>query len=646
MPSNHHPRMLHEYYVDKLRHIMDRRRKTVDGLKNRTQAERYVQKVRRAVRQSFRSMPKKTPLNLQTTRTTEAEGYRIEHVVFESRPQFFVTGCLYVPQPATDQKRPCVLGLCGHSGEGKAADPYQSFCQGLVRHGFVVLMIDPIQQGERYQFDDGDDQPGLCPAHNLMGNRQVLLDDFFGTWRVWDAIRALDVLLGRDDIDRSRVGVTGNSGGGTLTTWLTAVEPRITMAAPSCFVTSWLNNLENEMPADAEQNPPGLLAAGLDEADLLVCYAPRPTLVLSQAGDYFDVRGAEAAYRDVKRINYLLGRGDDVEFFVGPRTHGYFKENREAMLAFFMKQAGIEGDPLEGDVIVRPPQELFCTETGRVIDLGSTSVNAFNSRRAAELARLRGKPAESRLRPAVEQVLALPKSEGIPHWRVPRTRPSGDESVNPQWQFVVETEPGIRIPIHTYGPDHEPVHLPDGDVVVYVGHRSGQEDVESIDEVAELARTERPLVVVDPRGIGAASPDTCSRRTRDVFHLYGADYLYASLGDMLDAPLLGGRVLDIMRTMDLLLAAGADSVSLVGRGLGSVPVALAGLLHHSAPEVRLLDYLESWQWLVDHPRVDWPLSLMPRGVLKHFDLPDVYFALGRRLSKGRPWLPEQRVCAE
>ena len=291
--------MVHEYYVRRLREIMGQRRQRIAGLRTRADAEAYVRHVRRAVEKSFGLLPKRTSLCPSVTGRDSYAHYDMEKVVFESRPSFLVTGNLYLPKTAsTGEKCPAVLGLCGHSLEGKASEIYQSFSQGLAVKGFVVFTIDPISQGERRQFypKDGGPRPGLCHAHNFMGNQMVLVDDFFGTWRVWDAIRALDYLLSRPEVDRSRVGVTGNSGGGTLSTYLTALDSRLTMAAPSCYICSYVANMENELPSDAEQNPPGILAAGLDQADLLLCHAPRPTLILAQYNDYFDERYARTAF--------------------------------------------------------------------------------------------------------------------------------------------------------------------------------------------------------------------------------------------------------------------------------------------------------------------------------------------------------------
>ena len=137
---------------------------------------------------------------------------------------------------------------------------------------------------------------------DMMGNQMQLVGEFFGQWRLWDGIRGLDYLLSRPEADRTRVGVTGNSGGGTMTTYLTAFDDRFTMAAPGCFVTRYFCNLENELPSDSEQIPPGILAAGLDMADFFVAQIPRPTILLGQENDFFDVRGLRATFEELRRL--------------------------------------------------------------------------------------------------------------------------------------------------------------------------------------------------------------------------------------------------------------------------------------------------------------------------------------------------------
>jgi dienelactone hydrolase len=615
---------------------MAERRQRIDDLKTEQDARAYVQQVRNSVRKYFGPFPRRTTLKAEITGKDACSGYMLEKIKFESRPGFLVTGNLYLPEQSR-KKLPGVLGLCGHAEEGKSCDLYQSFCQGLVLKGFVVFIIDPISQGERGQFfpGDGGQKPGLCAGHNIMGNQMVLTDDFFGTWRVRDAMRALDYLLSRPEVDPSRIGVTGNSGGGTLTTYLTALDPRLTMAAPSCFVCSYLANMENELPSDAEQNPPGILAAGLDQADLLLCYAPRPTMILSQYDDFFDERYAHGAYEDLRKVHRLLGSVDSAAYFAGPHAHGYYQENREAMYGFFLKHSGVTGKSAEEGVAPVQGERLFVTPEGDTSSEGSKRVFDFTRETARRLAEKRGKMGEAALKKAAGRLLAIPVFSGNPHFRIPHGYGEGNPELNRRQQFVVETEPGIRVVVTTYGPEHPAMHPPAGKVVLYVGHASGEEDVAAVPEVRALTQGKRSLAVVDPRGFGQSRAKTCG--SKDFFEPYGSDYLYAAAGEMLGESYLGRRVYDVYRTVDFFLANGASETSLFGRGLGSIIVTFAALLHPSRPGVRIMHYLPGYEILTEHPLACWPLSSLLRGVLAEFDLPDVYKVLGGRLSKIEPW---------
>ena len=312
------------------------------ALRTKADAEAYVKSVQERIRKCFGPMPEKSPLNARVTKTLERETYRIENVIFESRPNFLVTGNLYLPK--STQPVPGAIGVCGHSLNGKGAEAYQSFAQGLAKQGMACFLIDPVGQGERFQYLNeklGSRLGGGASEHNQMGNHQVLVGDVLGGWFAWDAIRALDYLLTRSEIDPQHLGVTGNSGGGTQTTWLCGLEPRFTMAAPSCFVTTFRRDAENELPQDCEQCPPGVLAANLDHCDFLAAMAPKPVIIMAQEKDYFDARGSAETYDRLKKIYTLLGKPDNIQLHVGPDPHGYSQPNREAMYRFFGKAAGI-----------------------------------------------------------------------------------------------------------------------------------------------------------------------------------------------------------------------------------------------------------------------------------------------------------------
>jgi hypothetical protein len=184
-PLNRFPRMVQEYYVRKVREAEQVGLARQAELKTKADAEAYVRLLRDKIRECFGPFPEKTPLNPRVLGTVDRDGYRIEKVLFESRPGFYVTSNLYVPT-GRKQPMPGVIGTCGHSINGKAAEAYQSFAQGLARLGYVTLIFDPIGQGERFQYLDETRTRSVKGAgvgeHILAGNQQLLVGEFFGAW--------------------------------------------------------------------------------------------------------------------------------------------------------------------------------------------------------------------------------------------------------------------------------------------------------------------------------------------------------------------------------------------------------------------------------------------------------------------------------
>ncbi len=637
MPEEHpYGHMVHEYFVQREREAARRRADARARVRTKAQLLRLQADLRRKIRACFGPLPPRTPLNARVTGVIRRRAYTIEKVIYESRPSLPVTANLYLPVGAAG-RRPAVLGACGHAGEGKAYDLYQAFSANLARQGYVVLIYDPLSQGERGQYSrrDGAARPqGCCQEHNMMGNQMYLLGDFLGAWRAWDGIRGLDYLLARPEVDPRRVGVTGNSGGGTMTTWLTALDGRFTMAAPGCFVTTYLHNLENELPQDSEQHPPSLLAAGLDMADFFIAHLPRPTLLLGQADDFFDDRGLRAIHAELRRLYGILGRAGNVELFIGPREHGYHRENREAMYRFFNKHAGVRAAAREpGRQRLETVRALHATPAGHVRRMRSVRrVFDFTRDRAAEKAQARKKLSPTALRAAIRRRLGLPARQSPPHYRrIPTYWPG--PSRRQGRAFAVETEPGIQALLHLCMPEEVTFRFPRYPrVTLYVPHLSAVGEF-----VKGRAPKVSPLLAVDVRGIGQLAARTCA--DDDFFAAYGSDYMYASHGLMLGEPYAGRRVHDLLSVLDLLSSEGCRGVHLLGRGLGSIWATFAACLHPIIKRVTLHDALGSYHELTQVPVQGWPLSAMVRGVLKDFDLPDCHRLLkaNKKLRIVRRW---------
>ena len=633
LPSlNRFPRMVQEFYVQRVREEAQKSDGIRTSLQTKSDAELYIKTIRQHIRACFGPEPERTPLNPHITGVLEREGYRVEKLIFESRPGFFVTANLYVPT-GLDHPMPGVIGTCGHSSNGKAEVAYQSFSQGLVRMGYVVLIYDPIGQGERLQYvnDDLKSTVGVgVREHLYAGNQQFLVDEFIGAWRAWDGIRALDYLLTRKEVDPKHIGVTGNSGGGTMTTWLCGLESRWTMAAPSCFVTTLRRNLENELPADTEQCPPKSIALGVDHVDYLIAMAPKPVVILAKEKDYFDVRGAREAFEQLKHVYRLLDAEDQVKLFVGPTYHGYSLENREAMYDWFNRATGIQKQSPESHIQIEEDKDLQCTSTGQVASMGSKTVFHFTAQKAESLSKNRPQLSAKGIRQSLSRYLALPTSPAKPYYRILRPRGGRKYPLPHATTYLIETEPDAQCIVCRLGSERHysrpKTEIPDA--VLYVSHHSADEELRQDDWVraqvpSDPAKT--AFYACDVRGIGDSRPDTCGENS--FLQPYGNDYFYAIHGIMLNRPYVGQKTLDVLQVLRWLEEAGHSRIQLIARGWGSLPAAFAALYSDAVHSIKLKDALGSFHSIATSSEYHWPLSSFVPSILKELDLEDCYTLL-------------------
>ncbi|MEN8230129.1 MAG: acetylxylan esterase [Bacteroidota bacterium] len=310
--------------------------------------------------------PEKTPLNARVTGVIKKEDYRVEKVIYESLPGYYVTAALFIPKKRKG-KAPAIIYASGHTLNGFRG--YQHIIINLVKKGFIVLAFDPIGQGERLQYYDekeGKSRFGPTTEHSYPG-AQCYISGYSPTkYFIWDGIRSVDYLLTRKEVDPERIGMTGRSGGGTQTAYTAAMDDRILAAAPECFITTMEYQLKSGGPQDAEQNLFHMISAGLDHADLLEVRAPRPGLMITTTRDFFSIQGARETYGEVKQFYNALEAGDQMNMVEDDDVHASTKKNREAMYAFFQKYLDNPGSPADLEVEVFEEKELWATETGQV----------------------------------------------------------------------------------------------------------------------------------------------------------------------------------------------------------------------------------------------------------------------------------------
>lgn len=644
-PLHRFPRMVQEWVVGQVRSAEQRGNERRATLRTKADAEAYVTSVQQRIRQSFGPFPEKTPLNARVTGTVDRDAYRVDKVIFESRPGFPVTGNLYIPK---NRKFPLpgVVGVCGHSLNGKAGDTYQSFAQGLARMGYVVLIYDPLGQGERFQYLKPDGKSrygGSVSEHIQTGNQLCLVGGFLGSWFTWDGIRALDYLLTRPEVDPKQVGLTGNSGGGTQTTWLCGNETRWSMAAPSCFVTTFRRNAENELPADTEQCPPNAMALDLDHSDFLAAMAPKPVTILGKERDFFDVRGVEEAHARLKQLYGLLGQPGNAGLFVGPTPHGYTIENREAMYRFFNRVTHISDAQTEPALVIEKDETLWASPGGQIGATGQArSVFSFCQEASRNFATKRGEVNGDALKKAARDLLKLPEARGVPDYRILRAAGNRKYGAKGYASYAVETEPGIQAIVTRLDTDQLTSRPPRGAkrAVLYVSHRSADAELRGEVLVQELRKSEpdSAFYAMDVRGIGDSQPDICGP---DQFTKpYGSDFFLAAQSLMLGRPYLGQKVFDILRVLSWLKDQGHEEIHLAGRGWGALAAGFAGLFSEDVKQVTLKNALGSYASVAETEDYKWPYAQLLPGVLERFDLPDVYRELkGKNLRQIDAWGP-------
>ena len=608
--------LIQEYYVKKFRANDAQRKAEIDSLKTAEDAKKFIAKVRARIAGAYDFPAEKCPLNARVTGTVEREDFTVENVIFNSRPDFPVSANLYIPKNRTG-KVPGVLFLCGHAFEGKFSSTYQAVMISLCRKGCVVLGIDPIGQGERRQYPFEETLHNVS-EHNLLNRRMLLSGDNFGTWRVYDAIRGLDYLLSREEVDTERVGVTGNSGGGTLTTLVAGVDDRFKAAAPSCYITRWLRNVENELPVDAEQIPPGVAADGGEMADYLIAQAPRPLLIMGQKNDFFDIRGTREVYEEVKKIYALLGKEENVQIFIGPTNHGYSIHNREAAYGFFGKTFALDADDKEPENQYFTVEELSCTPDGFTVNLPNTlSVNDYIAKRTLETVAKRPKLSPDELRAELKKVLGIGEVK-VPTYRQLRGKYFPDSKKGFS-RFGVETEEHLICTLSLLGELPSYQHIPQEEVAeLYIPNISSQDEL-----LKRAVPKSRQLFGFDYRGVGENTPDGCDQGSREFFAYYTYDYHFASLALLRNESMLGSRVYDILCAIKLLKAYNYKKIVLSSSGIGQIPALLAAFLTDEEITPNFDHRVRTWQESALSPRDMLPQSMGAFNILALTDLDEI-----------------------
>lgn len=574
--------------------------------------------------------PARTPLHAHITGVLVRDGYRIEKLTFESQPNFYVTADVYVPTSSSGPY-PAVLGTAGHSAAGKAEPIYQKAWIALAKRGFLVLAFDEVGLGERVQYWDpqlGRSHIGIASSeHTVMGMQSLLVGVNLGMYVAWDAIRGVDYLLSRSDVDPNRIAVIGNSGGGNQSAVMALVDPRLAVAAPSCWMTSSKALWEQFKPQDAEQNVTGFLSSGLDYGDFPLAFAPRPYLFLTATQDFFPIAGAHATFKEARRIYQVMGQPSHVALFEYNDTHGWSQPRREATYRWLEKWLMNRSDSgAEPAITVEPETTLNATSTGQVAtSVKGETVPEMTRERAEKLAADRPHLDPRQLRPIIAKRLGV-SLESIKSHQIPPVSRLGTmqrEGYSIE-TITLETEPGISVPALVFIPSAGPRRKP---AVLYANAVGKSADASPGGAIEALVHAGNIVLAPDLRGWG----ESASLGGRPP---HTGRYETAMRAFIVGKTMVGMQVVDLLRTFNYLASrpgVNPEKITLLGKGNGGVIALFAAALDPRLKKIICEDELVSYLDLASTTYYDQSLfDLIVPGVLKDFDLPDVATAVAPR----------------
>jgi cephalosporin-C deacetylase-like acetyl esterase len=599
---------------------LDDRDRAIAAIRTPADADRRKAMVRGKLIELIGGLPTYNgPLNARITGRLHSETHTIEKVIFESLPGFYITGNLY--RPNAPGRYPAVLVPSGHTQEGKPET--QIVAANLAAKGFIALSYDPIGQGEREQTY----LPQLGRAlsggggneHLELGARSILIGQSVARYFIFDAKRAIDYLVSRPDVDPDRIGVTGCSGGGAITTYVGVFEPRVKTAAPGCFINSF-RTLFAGNTADSEMSFPTFLASGLDIADFFEVAAPLPWLMMATTEDYFHPEGARTVYTEARRWYEIYGAGDRIRFFVGTGPHGTPRDSREEIYRWMIRWlADGKGDPQDQAVKLYTNLELQVTQSGNVdTEPGSRKLyqiiaDEFRARKQkrgvpemlAELRRL-GVPSKG---PAPSPVITSTSEET--GFRIEEIRFESEQGVIVSARLYLPKGEGRKPAVVMFEEKRLPVPL-------YV-QRS-----QSTRAIAEaLVRSGQVVMEVDPRD----SPAAVDGRP------FLGNWLTNERAELVGRNLPAMRAHDLLVAVDVLAARSdieAGSIRGYARGVKGVWLMLAAAVDPRLGKI----WLDRTPWSMA-AALEGPMTshlfeaLIPRFAL-HWDFQDLVSAMGGR----------------
>jgi len=527
--------------------------------------------------------PNKTFLSVERISTLEpSPHYRIEKIVYQSRPGLFVSANVYVPQG--DAPHPAVIFCLGHAAEGKAYPQYQHFCAELALNGMLVLCQDPLGQGERDEYLNYSTGKRTiaraCHAHGVAGDPMYLTGSSIGGYRLWDAMRGVDYLASRDDVDARHIAAAGMSGGGWESLWLSAIDRRIVAVHAGAYTTTMIRRMENrcaDPEPDPEQDAFGFLSSGLDIADIIMASAPAAVSLSLLRRDFFPLDGAVAVVKEVSSVYRRCGFRDHVSAQIFPGDHGGSHQARvRYCVASLKRDLGLEGRPRSILRFVALSARALATTPGVsiVADRDGVTSAEWHARTAVALAaaRARAPLSTAMIRKKLVKLLGIQ--------RLPRP---------------VATKYSRR------------------NTTLVIGHLKQRDAARFIPAGERVVRL-RPLMI-----------ERSDEHDHGFIPLVEAGLSYNAL--LVGRCLAGLRV---ERILEEIARHDGDTITLLGVGLAAPLALFAACLDTRVCRCIEIGGIHDMQSLCVHREYRYPISGMVPHLLRHLDLPDIRATIAPR----------------
>jgi cephalosporin-C deacetylase-like acetyl esterase len=581
------------------------------------------QAVRRRLGEFLGDFGPKCPLCARTVGKLDRPDYVIEKVIFQSQPRYYCTANFYVPKRAAFP-RPGILLTSGHYPLGKGDPDNHEACLGLVLQGYVALALDPTGQGERSEyFDPKSGEPLVpltVPQHHYLSRPSWLVGRTLVGYRVWDAMRAVDYLVSRSEVDPAQIGVVGNSGGGIMALLITACDERIKV----CAAAHPGGSMEQTF----------LTGQRLPEADILGLIAPRPCAIVV-GRDSGEAPGHQETLNDMLR--FYRGLGADIrraQMFIVDGVHDLRRPKRVVCYAwlnkwFHQEGAGSEEPPLKTETAAT----LNCAPTGCVVrDLGGETGQTLNAKLAEKLRPPRATPRErdaivavqAEVRRAVARRIGLTLPAARP---TPRSTPCGRSEHSDFFadKLILDSEEGIRLPALLLRPRKT---KPAATLVLHVAEFGKPADPGKASLALELVRKGFTVFSLDVRGAGETDPRNraalapLEQYDPQQFQFDSCAVSCAAFG----TTLLARQAFDVIRATDYLAARSGPApqrIVLLGEGLGGVWTLAAAAFDSRPAGVITVGTVPSYKLIVGAQYYASRDYFWVPGALVDFDLPDL-----------------------